>query len=193
MSSYFDKLANQVQELSRSWPNTKEGNEAFLLAVVLVESDLIITCELFAGDVETPQDCREAVMTCIHCNQVRYEGGDFLGSKLGGTLCESHGAQYACACRSSKLVSEMHGLWHDIARMRYRMRYGLVMDDPGHAIKMRDKFVEERGSSPHPWQNKPPTAGSEPLRFSDYRPPTPRRETQRGPELNNASRSDQFQ
>lgn len=163
MSSYFDKLARQVSDLSRECPHSREGTETFLKGLIEIEKSLIRTCELFAGDIETPQDVREAIITCICNNQVRYDGGD--------TLRESRAAMFADACRSSMLVDHMHSLWHDIARMRYTMRYGLVSDNPEWAVNRRDAFAEERKGR-HPWQKKAPTAGTEPLRFSDYRPPT---------------------
>ena len=37
----------------------------------------------------------------------------------------------------------MHSLFHLIAGRRLEMRYGLVMDNPGHAVSMRDAWVDE--------------------------------------------------
>ena len=155
MSSYFDAIRRQVADLSRECPNTPEGNEAFLNGVKQIEAPMIRACELFAGDVETPEDVRQAIIACIALNEVRYDGGDFLGGKLGDVLLESRGAQYACACRSSKLESAMHSLWHDIARMRYQMRYGPVSDDPSWAVERRDRYAEEGPHGPRRFSDKP--------------------------------------
>ena len=141
MSSYFDKFNRQVRELSQE---TRGNDEAFLKGLMELEKPLVRTCELFAGDRDTPEDIRKAVIGCILTNEVRYEGGDFLGSHVGGVLLESDGAQYACACRSSKLSQELHSLFHDIASRRIQTRYGLVMDDPEAAVKARDAYAESR-------------------------------------------------
>jgi hypothetical protein len=176
MSSYFDSIRRQVAVLSRECPNTPAGTEAFLFGLMRIEKAMIEACELFAGDVETPEDTRRAIMDCIHCNEVRYEGGDMLGSHIAGVFIESRGAQVAACSRSSRLESEMHSLWHDIARMRYQMRYGLVWDNPEAAVAARDAFSENRKHLAHPWQKKPATAGNAPLKFSDYQPPKTVRE-----------------
>lgn len=168
MSSYFDDIRRQVADLSHE---CKGDNEAFLKGVMAIEKPMIRACELFAGDIETPEDVRQAIITCIALNQVRYDGGDFLGSIIGDVALDSRGAKYAAVSRASKLEIEMHSLWHDIARMRYFMRYGIVSDNPEWAVQRRDKFVEENAGKRHPWQKKPPTAGDEALRFADYRPP----------------------
>lgn len=165
MSSYFDNIRRQVSDLSRECPHTPEGTEAFLNGVKAIESTLIRDCELFAGDIETPEDVRSAVITCIALNEVRYDGGDFLGGKLGDTLLPSKGAQHAAMSRSSLLESQMHSLWHDIGRMRYQMRYGPVTDNPEWAVKRRDAYAAEKQNRTKPFSDKPP------LVCADYRMP----------------------
>lgn len=156
MSSYFDNVRKEVGELSRSEQDPKQ----FLLGLIQIEGKMIRDCELFAGDIETPEDVRQAIMGCIAVNEARFEGDmDNL----------SHATQMDIACRSSRLEAEMHSLWHDIARMDYKMRYGRVSDNPEWAVQRRDTFVKEH-TGPHPWQKKAPTAGEQPLRFLDYRP-----------------------
>ncbi len=136
MSSYFDKFDREVRQLAQ---DTRGSDEQFLLQLKQLEATMIKTCELFAGDIDTPDDIRQAVIACIALNQVRYEGGDFLGDSTG----PSQGAQHAMCCKSSQLSHEMHSLFHDIARRRIETRYGLVMDNPEHAVRMRDQWVEE--------------------------------------------------
>lgn len=164
MSSYFDTFRKEVGELSRECPNNVEGMKSFLFGLMKIESRMILDCEYFAGDIETPQDVRDAIMTCIWTHRANYAGQESIDDLTKATSQDA-------VCRSSKLESEMHSLWHDIARMRYQMRYGPISDDPAWAVQRRDAWVDKQQGKRHPWQKNPPTAGDEPIRFSDYRPP----------------------
>lgn len=135
MSSYFDKFDRGVSELSKI-----TNDEEFLLGLKELEKTMIHTCELFAGDRDTPTDIQQAIIKCITLNQVRYKGGDFLGDEFGP--CEA--TRMALASRQSRLSKEMHSLWHDIASRRLEMRYGLVLDNPKAAVEARDRHAEEK-------------------------------------------------
>ncbi len=136
MSSYFNQFDNEVRELA----NQHRGDdERFLKELMQLEAGMIKTCELYAGDIDTPEEFRQAIIACIALNQVRYKGGDFLGDETG----ESEGARYAVVSKISKLSKEMHELWHHIGQQRLEPRYGLVMDNPEHAVNARDRWVEE--------------------------------------------------
>lgn len=149
MSSYFDRFDRDVRAIAQAYGNDTEG---FLKRLMQLEEKLKQDSLLFSGDVETPHDVRETIVATIALYEVRYAGGDFLGDKLG----ESRGAQYAAACKSSKLSHELHSLWHDIASMRYQMRYGLVSDNPELAVLHRDSYAETRQKRTAPFSEKPP-------------------------------------
>lgn len=136
MSSYFDKFDRETRVLAESYLGNDEG---FLKALMGLEAGMIKTCELFAGDIDTPDDIRQAIIGCIAVHAIRYEGGDFMGDSTG--KCEA--TSYAVVSKRSKLSAEMHSLWHEIARRRLQPRYGLVMDNPEYAVRARDRWVEE--------------------------------------------------
>jgi hypothetical protein len=140
MSSYFDNFDREVSEMSRAKPDT----DAFLRDLEAMEACLARDCELFAGDIETPQDVRECIMAVI---------------ALGSVEHNPQAREFAASVRTSKLSQDMHSLFHDIARMRYSMRYGPVFDNPRAAVERRDLDVEERDKNklPHPWQSNPPS------------------------------------
>lgn len=119
----------------------RNPDEEFLKQVKAVEEGMVDTLMLFMGDWEVHQqeDLCKSIWKVIVCNQIRYDGGDFLGDKTGP--CEA--TQSALACRSSRLIREMHSLWHDIASRRYTFRFGLVLDNPQAAVAARDKWVDE--------------------------------------------------
>jgi hypothetical protein len=119
----------------------RQEGEEFLKQVKAVEEGMIQTLMLFMGDREVHQekDLCQAIWKVIVCHQIRYEGGDFLGDKTGPCQATAE----ALACRRSRLISEMHSLWHDIASRRYQFRFGLVLDNPKAAVSARDRWVEE--------------------------------------------------
>lgn len=141
MSSYFDKFDREVHEMA----NARRGNDAaFLRDLESMEACMARDCELFAGDMETPQDVREAIMAVISLESVEHS---------------EKAKDMALSMKKSMLSQAMHSLFHDIARMRYSMRYGPVFDNPKAAVDRRDLDVEERdrSKSPHPFQIKAPS------------------------------------
>ena len=136
MSSYFDSFDKDVREMSK-----QVRGEDFANALEAMEEGMIKDCEYFAGDLETPVSVRKCIMAVI---------------SLGGVKHSPKAREMAKVSYLSTLSRDMHGLFHDIARMRYQMRYGLVFDDPAEAVRARDRFVEELGGKAHPWQKKSP-------------------------------------
>lgn len=146
MSSYFDAFDREVAELARACKTDDE----FLLNLELLEQKMVNTCELFAGDIETPEDVRQCVMAVISLAGCR---ADATGSK---TVRELDGI-----AKRSQLSRDMHSLWHDIGRMRYEFRYGMVLDNPEHAVKHRDEYE---------WDDKPLNRTLKPLVLQDAPP-----------------------
>ena len=157
MSSYFDKLDRTVNEINRSVAQEvgiynaemdgsqdhvdRQAGGEFLKQVMQVEKGMIDTLMLFIGDWEVHQNTElcQQIWKVIVLNQIRYDGGDFLGDKLGP--CEA--TTFALACRKSRLISETHSLWHTIALQQLEFRFGLVRDNPQAAVNARDRWVEE--------------------------------------------------
>lgn len=125
--------------------------KAFMDGLMRLEDEMEKDCELFAGDIETPEDVRKCVMAVI---------------ALAGARHNPKTADMDRACHRSQLSADMHGLFHDIARMRYVMRYGMVFDDPAAAVAARDRFVEKQAGKRHPWQKKAPSE-KPPLKLGD--------------------------
>lgn len=136
MSSYFDKFDREARVLADSFRGNDEG---FLKALMGLEAGMIKTCELLAGDIDTPDDVRQSIIGCLAVHAIRYNGGDFLGDETGA----SEAARYAVCCKRSKLSSELHSLFHTIASKRIQTRYGMILDNPEYAVKARDQWVED--------------------------------------------------
>lgn len=140
MSSYFDKFDRMVSDIARD----ETDNETFLFWLMDAEKTMVRDCELLAGDRDTPEDVRREIIKCILTNKVHYEGGDKLGSHIGGIWCPSIGAQRAVISKQSALSKELHSLFHTIASRRIETRYGVIMDNPAAAVMARDRHAEER-------------------------------------------------
>lgn len=135
MSSYFDSFDRQVSLLADQF---RGGDDlAFLKAVQELESGMKRTCELFAGDKDTPEEVRQRIIRCVTTCRVYFDA-DMPG------LGDSPANEYVAACRLSKMSQEMHRIFHDIARMHLKTRYGVVMDNPEAAVRARDAYAERR-------------------------------------------------
>lgn len=152
MSSYFDSFDREVYATSSAFRDA----EQFVKELADTEQDMIRDCEFFAGDMETPEDVRRCIMAVIALSAINPTG----------SMVNERAKEMAMMCRFSKLSRDMHSLFHDIARMRYEMRYGMVFDNPREAVKLRDNFVFENQGKPHPWQANPPTE-KKPLALRD--------------------------
>lgn len=141
MSSYFDELNREVRTLSSF---TKEDEPAFLNSLIKIESHLKDDCLQLANDKETPEEVKQKILDTIKKYEIRYAGGNFLGDEKG----PSDGANMAVACRKSLLVDEMHSLFHTIASMRIKTRYGLIIDNPASTVRCRNLHdAEEKSNS----------------------------------------------
>jgi len=143
MSSYFDAFDREVAELARAC----KSDEDFLKNLELLEQRMVNDCELFAGDIETPEDVRQCIMAVISLQGIRSD-------KSGSAKAK----EMAVCCKTSPLSRDMHSLWHDIARMRYEFRYAMVFDDPATAVKHRDEYE---------WDDKPLNRTVRPFEIRD--------------------------
>lgn len=134
MSSYFDKFDREVYELAQAQRAEAHDDKWFLEHLEAIESCMVRDCELFAGDMETPEDVRQCIMAVI---------------ALGSVEHNPNAREMALCMKRSQLSQDMHSLFHDIARMRYSMRYGLVFDDPAAAVQHRDDEVMAQHTDKH--------------------------------------------
>lgn len=123
MSSYFDDLMSNVSEI----PALDE--EDFLLALIGIEAQLIHEVNLVTGDREFPPDLRENIQGIIAISAVQ------CNEKLPR---HPLAVEYALATRSSQLVDALHMAFHELARRRIETRFGMLSDNPGHILAMRD-------------------------------------------------------
>lgn len=153
MSSYFDTFDRQVRDLAK---DHRHNPDAFIDALATLEQGMARDCELFAGDLETPESVRQCIMAVLSLAAVRPFHPPFNNPGMARFHQPTRAEETARCAYFSTLSQDMHGLFHDIARMRYQMRYGLVFDNPAEAVAARDRFAEEHANKPHPWQKNPP-------------------------------------
>lgn len=128
MTTYFDKLMAEIRD-------------ADLDMVVEVENQVVQTVSLACGDREFPHHMRELIMDCIACNQICPPYAESPDDKLANEKAR----RYFQITGSSKLISELHGLFHTLAGLHVDTRFGILQDDPQQIVKLRDSYdcVEE--------------------------------------------------
>lgn len=136
MSSYFDSFDREVNVAAH---HCRDSDARFLQQVQNLESVMKRHCELLAGDRDTPEEVRKKIMACLHLHSIRFAG------QVEGLNEDSKANAQTLCLRRSKLSSEMHRLFHEIAGMRIETRYGRIMDNPEAAIRARDAHAEAKG------------------------------------------------
>jgi len=133
VTAYFDDLEREVSTISSE---TRGNDDAFLERLSVIEKALSETARLNSGDREFPADLRERVMGAIACYAIAgsFEDADFTERPKA----------LALTLRRSRLVGELHRIFHEVAQRRIKTRFGLWTDDPGANLKARDAHDEGR-------------------------------------------------
>lgn len=120
MTTYFDEAAQAVTS------HAGLPDPEFLAALQQVETQVCVDVSLCTGDREFPESLREKIMGAIAVWQSRTDGG-----------IPTKGRQFSLVMRSSYLIGELHGLFHQLASGRVKTRFGMLTDDPEANLKMR--------------------------------------------------------
>jgi len=129
MSSYFDEFDAKVHDIRLA---AGQDDSQFIKRLARAESSLITDCLEYAYDHETPTDIKEKIIKLINENEVIPERN-----------CP--GTEFALVCKRSKLSSELHSFFHEIASRRMKTRYtGFVNDNPGHLVRMIKSYLATR-------------------------------------------------
>lgn len=126
MTAYFDQLAAEI-------------DKADLETAIEIENRMVATISMACGDRQFPDHMRELIMTCIACNQMvpSYATCPDDGS------ANQQAIKYFEILGTSKLLGELHGLFHTLASMRVQTRFGLLLDDPEEIVRSRDLHDSE--------------------------------------------------
>lgn len=118
MTGYFDTAEREAAEAARAFG---------LDAVALVEERVIADVNLITGDREFPDDLRERIQGCIAVCRAKCPSG-----------IPTKGERYVEMVKRSKLLGELHSLFHEVARRRVRTRFGFLSDNPRASVVARD-------------------------------------------------------
>ena len=114
MSSYFDDKSRQVRDLP---------DEGFLKALANIEEEVASDVSLITGDREFPDALRERAMGAIAVSRT-------AGNERARWIAErSH---------SSRMIEDLHEVFHDVARSRTETRFGRLSDSPVGDRERRD-------------------------------------------------------
>ncbi len=131
MSSYFDALQREVSEAAEQ---CGENDAAFLDAVQGIEGRMWADVTAITGDREFPDDLREAILGAFAVKSVH---------QVGDLPMPEKARERVLAYRSSRVVEDIHDLFHDLARRRLQTRFGLLSDNPPGILARRDEHDAE--------------------------------------------------
>ena len=117
MSSYFDERQRIVRENFDCIADVEEE----------VKRDVL----LIAGDSETPEGIRDAIVNTVHGFAFQLVTGPTKGTETSKMM------------HISQLISELHILFHDIAKKRVQTRFGGLSDKPDCILARRNKYIRE--------------------------------------------------
>jgi len=140
MTAYFNDLEREIHELSDEARKINGGDTDFFLDQLgRIEESLARIVTLNSGDREFPEDLREKVVGAIAVHATRAVNGSGLGVEF-----YSKARRTALATRRSRLVSEIHAVFHELAARQIRTRFGLWADDP--KANLHDRELHDQGA-----------------------------------------------
>jgi len=123
MTTYFDNLTREIAQVHRT-------------EAVEIENEVVRTVSLACGDREFPQDMRERIMGAI----AQWQMVPPYAKDLDDPKANISAIRYFdCLC-SSRLVCELHAMFHEVAARRVNTRFGWLSDDPQDIVRTRDAF-----------------------------------------------------
>jgi len=125
MSSYFDQLNNRVV-----------GEDVD--GVIHVEQEMIREVLLVTGDREFPEDLRQKAVALIGTWAVESKLEEFVPG-----IGPSPGVKHFKVMGYSRLIHEMHSLFHEVASREIKTRFGRFGDRPNLTLKQRDNWIKE--------------------------------------------------
>lgn len=128
MSSYFDSFDSQVREISKSC----KTDDQFLRELKNAETVLIRNVSYCCGDKHFPENFREKIMSLVAVYQVDPQDQTREANS------------WAKALKQSKLSTELHSAFHEVAAAKIQTPYGLLTDNPQENVTSRDTWAKER-------------------------------------------------
>lgn len=136
MTSYWDGRSRAVSDASAQHRDPLE----FLKAVERIEADVIQTVSYCTGDREFPDDLRERIMTCIAVKALNP-----VPASTTFNFANEDARDYCESVRASELISDLHSIFHDVARRRPPHRFGgFFSDDPSGFLHIREEALKEQ-------------------------------------------------
>lgn len=128
MTEYFDAANRDISERVRA----HQGDSNAQLAVIeMVEARVIEDVNAIIEDREFPEELREKARA-------------YLAQAIKNVSGE--GRKYARTMKCSMMIDRLHSLFHELARRRLEVRWGVLSDDPGGMVRAREKHDRRPGT-----------------------------------------------
>jgi hypothetical protein len=121
MTHVFDEALRQIRHVSadsKKWG--ADADDIFLERLTAIERHLAAEALRLADDTEFPPDLAQAIRECVAA----------LSVSPADSPAQPFGAQQAVVLHTSPMLTQLHELFHELARRRVTTRFGLLTDDP---------------------------------------------------------------
>lgn len=123
MTYYFDEAIREIKEKGGA-----QDGPGFLCVVELVEARVLRDVLVLVRDRQFPSDLRLRIEDAVE-------------------LWRANVARvYVQTLRLSRLLPELHELFHMLAVRRIEVRWGVLDDDPGAMMKARENYDRRPGT-----------------------------------------------
>src|SRR5271155_807169 len=123
MTADFDEALEQTLVLSSAEPD-----ESYLASIRSIEEPVVRAVLLNAGDREFPDDLRQRILTAVATR------GIFSPSGLAPM---EDARKFTLAMRYSRLLVDLHTIFHGLAPGRLETRFGFWTDSPQANVAAR--------------------------------------------------------
>lgn len=128
MTEYFDAATREISERIKA----HEGDSnAQLSAAEMVEERVRVDVEALIADRQFPASFRVRCQLALGY-RVAHESG--------------RGRTYVKTMKCSEMLGKLHSIFHELAALRLRVRWGLLSDDPGGMVRAREKHDRRPGT-----------------------------------------------
>lgn len=159
MTAYWDAIRHEVQEASRL------PNDAFVEAVMAIETRVIRIVSLTTGDREFPDDLRDKIQGIIAVHALRFDGNPSIWDRTDAIetpvdpqhdpiepivspqlaalheqlRTQARAKEWLLIMRYSRLLEDLHTAFHQVAAYRAPNRYdSRFTDDPTCFLAARE-------------------------------------------------------
>ena len=131
MTSFFDSASSKIREAADKISEKEKtqgaamADRGFLAEVLKVENEVLVPILQLIKDQEFPADSKMMIEAKVARFSVQTE----------------HGRQHVVAVRYSKLIEDLHDIFHSLGSRHLRVRWGVLSDKPDSMVAILEEYL----------------------------------------------------